>query len=298
MPLDNGIGNSDSASCPAGPQISFPWDIEPPDKWKIQFYYTRIFGGGTEKMNQYSLASDETSEGGGFQYEDCPAVFSGRIGYGALRMAWDTNILIDYAQYGELIWTDENFNPPVPEGRYQEELVALKEIMNLWMLRDIRIRMPFRQIWDAKLRLGSKPKELRERETEQFLKTREIRLWQLEQFQAALACVSLDAEIDAAVEPFGVLPEGSSNDEWDKSLVEEGIATGCHVFLTGDQKLRKRLASAAHDSFVAILSPTELLDFLANAGELSIAKVGQWVLPDTHKFSHIMDAHEGGYPGQ
>ena len=56
---------NDSGSDPqsVGHQISFPWDVEPPDKWKIQFYYTRISNIYTEKMNQYSLASNETSEG-------------------------------------------------------------------------------------------------------------------------------------------------------------------------------------------------------------------------------------------
>jgi hypothetical protein len=274
-------------------QISFPWDVEPPDKWKIQFYYTRF---SDFCVNEYSLASNETSEGGGFEYEDCPKVFSGRKGYGALRLAWDTNILIDYAKYGQLIWADDDFDPPVREERYREKLIALSEIMNLWMLRDIRIRMPFRQIWDAKLRLDNKPEELWEKEVGQFHKTREIRLWQLEQFHAALSCISLDAEIDANVKPFAILPEGSTNDEWDESLLEEAIATGCHVFLTGDRKLKKRLDRMARDSYVAILSPPELLDCLAEANELSLARIGQYVMPDTHKFIHILEAHESGYP--
>jgi hypothetical protein len=170
--------------------------------------------------------------------------------------------------------------------------------MNLWMLRDIRIRMPFRQIRDAKLRLNNKPEELWEKEIEQFRKTQDIRLWQLEQFHAALACISLDAEIDANVEPFATLPEGSSNDDWDKSLLEESIATGCHVFLTGDRKLKKRLDDMARDSFVAILYPTELLDSLTQADEISFAKTGQYLMPDSHKFVHILEAHENGYPGQ
>jgi hypothetical protein len=298
MPPDRGADNSSSDPQLARHQISFPWDVEPLDRWKIQFHYTRFSDMCIEKMNQYSLASNETSEGGGFQYEDCPEVFSGRNGYGALRVAWDTNILIDYAKYGQLIWAEDEFNPSVSEERYQEELIALNEIMNLWMLRDIRIRMPLRQIWDAKLRLDNKPEELWEREIEQFRKTQAIRLWQLEQFHSALSCVSLDAEIDANVEPFAILPDECSNDEWDKSLLEEAIATGCHVFLTGDRKLKKRLDRMARDSYVSILSPTGLLDFLAEADELSFAKFGQYLMPDSHKFIHIMEAHENGYPHQ
>lgn len=298
MPPDTGDDNSGNDPQPARHQISFPWDVEPPDKWKIQFHYTRIPDIRIGRMNQYSLASNETSEGGGFQYEDCPEVFSGRNGYGALRVAWDTNILIDYAKYAQVIWEDCEFNFPAMEEHYQEELIALRETMNLWMLRDIRIRMPSRQIWDAKLRLNNKPKELWEREREKFRKTQAIRLWQLEHFHAALSCISLDAEIDANVEPFAILPDGGGNDDWDKSLLEEAIATGCHVFLTGDRKLKKRLEHMARDSYVAILSPTGLLDSLAEADELSLAKIGQYLMPDSHKFTHIMEAHENGYPGQ
>jgi hypothetical protein len=268
---------------PAGTQLSLSWDTGPPNKWKIQFYYTRMPDPAAIGSNKYSLASNDTSEGGGFRYEACSQIFSGRRGYGALRVAWDTNILIDYAKYGQLMWETDEFDPPIQEDRYREELIALKEFMNLWMLRDIRIRMPFRQIGDAGRRLDDK--------------TCGLRRWQLEQFHVALSCVSLDAEIDASVKPFEALPEESSHDDWDKSLVEEAIATGCHVFLTGDRRLKKRLVRAAGDSFVAILSPTEVLDFLAEAGELSLARIGQEVLPDTHKFTHIIGAHENGYPG-
>ncbi|MGH9446401.1 MAG: hypothetical protein ACRD3O_11845 [Terriglobia bacterium] len=294
MSHEKGVSDSGDNSPLTSHEISLPWDAEPPNKWKIQFYYTRIFA-VAERVNQHSAASNDTSEGGGFQYEDCPDVFLGRGGYGALRIAWDTNILIDYAKYGELMWADDEFNPPVAEERYQEELVALNEIMQLWMLRDIRIRMPFRQIDDAKLRLANKPQEVWDQEIEQFERSQVVRLWQLEQFHAALACVSLDTEIDSNVEAFQTLPEESSNDDWDKSLLEEAIATGCHVFLTGDRKLKKRLSRLAHDSFVVVLSPTDLLDSLAEADELSLAKIGQHVMPDSHKFVHIMDAHETGY---
>lgn len=293
MSLNSGADHSGGDLDPAGDQISLPWDVEPADKWKIQFHYTRISDIG---KNQYSLASAETSEGGGFQYEDCCEVFLGRNGYGPLRLAWDTNILIDYAKYGHLIWADDEFNPPVSGEGYREQLLALSEIMHLWMLRDIRIRMPLRQVSDAKLRLHNKPKKLRRQAIEQFRKEMKVRLWQLEQFHSALACISLDAEIDANVEPFETLSDECSNDDWDRSLFEEAIATGCHVFLTGDRKLKRRLDRMARDSYVAILSPTGLLDSLAKSDELSVAKIGQCVMPDSHKFTHIMEAHQNGYP--
>lgn len=281
MDLDSSTGKPDNDPQPAATQIWLPWDTEPQDKFKIQFHYTKL---SDLAKNEYSQAPNDAPEGGGFEYEDCPKVFSGRTGNGPLRVAWDTNILIDYAKYGQLIWDDDDFNPPIEEGNYLEQLIALYELMNLWMIRDIRIRMPYRQIDDARRRLDEK--------------TLDLRLWQIEQFRAALSCISLDVAIDANVQAFETLPEESSNDDWDKTLVEEAIATGCHVFLTRDRRLKKRNEPIARKSFVVILTPTELLDFLVEADELSLAKYGQYILPDTHKYSHVMDAHENGYPNR
>jgi hypothetical protein len=144
--------------------------------------------------------------------------------------------------------------------------------------------MPLRQIDDARRRLDEK--------------TLGLRIWQIEQFRAALSCVNLGTAIDEHVDAFETLPEESSNDDWDKTLVEEAIATGSHVFLTRDRRLKKRLGPIAHKSFVVVLTPTELLDYLIEANELSLAKYGQYILPDTHKYGHVMDAHEDGYPGR
>jgi len=232
-------------------------------------------------MNLFSAAVDVTSEGGGFQYENCPEIFLGRRGYGPLRIAWDSNILIDYAQYGSLMWEDDEFDPPVTERRYRGELLALCELMNMWMSRDIRIRMPARQTIDASNRLDPE--------------VRELRLWQIQLFQAALRCIDLDADIEANVVPFAPLGRKATNDDWDRSLTEEAIANGCHVFLTGDRKLRKKLADIASDAFIDLFSPSELFDRLSHSGETLFARTGELLMPDNHKWSHVMDAHERGY---
>jgi hypothetical protein len=232
-------------------------------------------------VNPYSLPPEAAISSGGFQYENCPEIFSVTRGCGPLRMAWDTNIFIDYTEFGDLIWESTDFDPQVTGDRYRDQLIALSEIMQLWTLRDIRIRMPSRQINDTRRRLDDKAWELRR--------------WQLEHFQSALSCVSLDTEIDNSVAAFEALPDGSSNDDWDRSLVEEAIATGCHIFLTGDRRLRKRHDRMARNSHIIILPPTELLDCLASAGELSFSNIGQEIMPDTHKFVHVMNAHKIGY---
>lgn len=254
-------------------QLSFLWDITTVER-------PHVIEPGP---NQYSLAPNDESHGGGFNYEERPKIFLGRRGYGPLRIAWDTNILIDYAKYGEHMWEDDQFEPPVEESRYLEVLIALNELMHLWMLRDIRIKMPFRQIDDARRRL----------DPEVWL----LRAWQLEQFHVALSCVDLDKALAEGVRPFETLPEGSSNDDWDQSLVDEAIATGCHVFLTNDRRLKRRADRRARESFLAIVPSSELLDLLAEAGQLSLAAIGRYPLPDSHKWTHVMDAHSGGYPG-
>ncbi len=77
-------------------QLDFPFEVErtPP----------RLVA------NKYSLAPEDDGrlEGGGFFYENCTDVFLGRNGYGPLRIAWDTNILIGYAEFGDLIWGPED----------------------------------------------------------------------------------------------------------------------------------------------------------------------------------------------
>jgi hypothetical protein len=118
--------------------------------------------------NQYSLAPEDDGclEGGGFFYETCPEIFLRRSGYGPLRIAWGTNILIDYAEFGDLIWGPEDdedyeFNPPVSEANYRQELVALYTLVQLWMMRDIRVRAPQRQINDAQRELSESQWEIR-----------------------------------------------------------------------------------------------------------------------------------------
>lgn len=88
-------------------------------------------------------SDDEQTEGGGFLYKNCPELFLGRAGYGPLRVAWDTNVLIDYAEFGDLMWEDDNFGPPISEPYYREELVALDTLIHLWMMRNIRVRSTF-----------------------------------------------------------------------------------------------------------------------------------------------------------
>lgn len=233
------------------------------------------------KPNIYSLAPPdnyECHEGGGFFYEDCPDVFLGRTGYGPLRIAWDTNILIDFASYGRLVWNQDDFNPPINEAKLRSQLVAFATIMHLWMIRDIRIKVPFRQISDARRSLNPSDWQLREQQ---------IRL-----IVSALDCIELDHEITRNVPKVDALPVESTNDDWDRSLVLEAIETGCHVFLTRDNRLVRRLSQIAHASALLITRPTDLLQALDDAQELVFPDT----FPDNHKWVHFFRAAELGQP--
>lgn len=259
---DNGLGIDGD-----GVPLVLPFDVQ-----RIEL---------SPQPNRYSLAptDDEFIEGGGFLYEDCPAVFLGRTGYGPLRMAWDSNILIDYAEFGDLMWDDDDFDPPISEPRYRAELVALNTLVQLWMVRDMRVRAPERQIDDCQRELDEAQWELRFR--------------QLHHFLAALTCIELDREVLENVQPFDTLPRGSRGDDWDASLVLEAVETGCHVFLTRDAGLRRRLSRPAREAFMVIMSPSDLRQALADAGELGFGGDG-FIFPDNHKWLHFMRATKTG----
>jgi hypothetical protein len=243
-------------------QLCFPWGRE--------------YRGRAKAPNRFSLAP-EVVEGGAFEYASCPEVFLERTGVGPLRMAWDTNVLSDYADFGFDIW-EADFDPPVVEPRYRAELVALCDLMSLWMMRDIRIRVPERQINDSARDLD--PVRWEQRKA------------QIQQLQAATACVGLDVDIDEAALGWAPLPMAFDHDGWDESLIDEAIMSGCHVFLTRDGRLLKRALEWA-DARLAVLSPVELLGALERSGNTSFVTFGCHLLPDSHKWVHVMAAHRG-----
>ena len=96
-----------------------------------------------------SLAPRELDDGGCFDYSATPAIFLGRTGFGPLRIAWDTNVLIDWRDFGHLLLSDDE-PPTLPDldPGHEADLVALGTVMTLWMTRDIRIYPLRRQLRD------------------------------------------------------------------------------------------------------------------------------------------------------
>lgn len=92
-----------------------------------------------------------TEDGGlGFCHEALPGLLP--PGYhGPLVVVLDSNILIDLQLHGAALMNDE----PLPEHvardkKYAVDLAALADLLNLWLLRDIRFVVTPRSKTDAK----------------------------------------------------------------------------------------------------------------------------------------------------
>lgn len=232
----------------------------------------------TGKPHPRSQPTPGAEDGGAFWYEACPALFYDRRGAGPLRVALDTAILIDYGTFGGAIWSDQPFAPEIAEGEHRDEVLALAEIMHLWTLRDIRLHVFPRQLDDCKRAMSPSRAALRHR--------------QIEQIGAALYCLGHDTDWVCAAEgeawpgrpSLTSLPDGV-----DRELVADTYEAGCHVFLTRDKQLLRK-EHIVSPLWVRVLSPSQLLADLDAAGECSREQMGHLLLPDSHKYIHVMGA--------
>jgi hypothetical protein len=125
--------------------------------------------------------------GPGFDYADSPYLFGTRRGYGPLHIVWDTNLLIDYFQYGNALW---EFGE-VP-ARANDELEAFQILTPLWVVRDIRFHVLPRVIVDATKQLSPE--------------RRAQRVNAIERFAAALQLVGTDPRSPITRDGLLVLP--------------------------------------------------------------------------------------------
>lgn len=222
------------------------------------------------------------ADGPHFVYESNRALFLGRTGHGPLRIAWDTNLLIDYFQCGRTLW--RGGTAPEDMGSEQaEQLEALQLVMGLWVLRDIRFHVLPSVLRDSK-RKPLPPERRAER----------VRAWR--EFTRALALLGegFDDEpappappILAVRQALAAVPAGN-----DRQLVEEALTEGLHVFMTCDKavlKARPQLAAFG----LLIASPQDLLEHLAAAGALECMFYPEqllWPFPDLQRVTHLMRA--------
>lgn len=224
-----------------------------------------------------SLASSSASDGGSFDYGSGPSLFLGRRGVGPLRVAWDTSILIDWAEYGHILAEDGGNLPDGLEPGYADELLSLGVFMNLpWMTRDIRI-FPLRRQRDDFRRTPSGD-VLTERER------------QLDRIADALwhALPDEDYPKESELEPGHRWELRDIVACTDRRLVEEAIVSGCHIFVCRDRRIIGW--SLQTEAFgMRVLSPTSLIDSLAEAGELNHVFGVDGVACDNHKWQHLFE---------
>ncbi len=190
------------------------------------------------------------TEDGGLGF--CQAALSGLlpIGYhGPLVVALDSNALIDLQQYGSVLLNDDL---PDVEDAYAENLAGLTEILNLWLLRDIRFVVTPRSLTDAK--------KLTQRFLDRRLPAVEgiARSLQFQFGDWTAAAPSHGGGPRARGEETG-LPVGA-----DRELVLEAQAVGAHVFLTRDQLVLDRVSLTG--PVMAIVTPRALAAELLGAG--------------------------------
>jgi hypothetical protein len=217
-------------------------------------------------------------EGPHFVYEHNPTLFLGRHGCGPLRIAWDTNLLIDYFEHGRALW-DGAALPDAVGADYGEELEGLQLVVAVWVLRDIRFIIPHRALSDGKRRLSAERLAQRRRA--------------FDAFAAALTLVEWDDDARPTVVETGIelaldaLPGGA-----DRELVAETVVAGAHVFMTRDAGvLHAREAIGEHGLLLA--SPLDLLEELAAAGALHCLlepRFAYWPVPDLERVTHLINA--------
>lgn len=194
------------------------------------------------------MLHEVTASGGvGFCHEAIPALLP--PGYhGPLVVAFDSNVLIDLQQHGAQLLNAEELG--VSED-YEEELLALGSIVEIWMLRDIRFIVTPRSRTDAK------------RRSERFLASRgpaidALALSLAFQYGDWSTLAPSESSLPVLGSVTGI-PDGA-----DRDLLLEAQSVGAHVFLTRDETVLT--AASVAGPVLRVLRPTELADELIVGG--------------------------------
>ena len=222
-------------------------------------------------------------EGPYFVYEMGPSLFLGRRGRGPLRIAWDTNLLVDYFQYGRALWDGETL-PDLVGGSYGEELAGLQLIMALWVMRDIRFYIPKRALTDGKRALTGQQYEDRRRAFDEFARALSLLEWEESDQREPPPLVLPASVVDRVLR---LLPAGT-----DRELVAEALSSGAHVFMTRDAGVLKTRA-ALRPLGLLVATPLDVLEELAACGALNcLLEPGcaYWPVPDLQRVTHLIRA--------
>lgn len=181
--------------------------------------------------------------GPGFCVLSDPVLFRRADGGDApLLVALDTNVLIDLVSNADAVIGEE----PTPDLAYGRQLAALGDLLEIWMVRDVRFVPLLRSLNDS-ARGPLSPARAR------------VRRRTLDAVAEALSFQTDDWEWDWAAEnlwqpPRSVAPSLIPG-EADRTLVEAATALRCDVFLTRDERV---MAANGHVA-VHLLDPVGLL---------------------------------------
>lgn len=219
-------------------------------------------------------------EGPHFVFETSPTLFSNRTGRGPLRVAWDTNLLIDYFEQGRRLWAGEDLPGEVPTGD-SEELEGLQLLIAMWVVRDIRFQIPDFFLRDSK----SKPLSAERRSQRRHA---------MRHFLAALAFTDEGVEhgrqrTTHATDDYFLqrLPRGN-----DRLMVGDALRSGADVFLTRDAGVLKARA-ALRMLGLLVASPLDVVEELSAAGAMHCLFSPEylyWPMPDQARVAHLVSA--------
>lgn len=194
------------------------------------------------------LHSISDAGGLGFCSSELPSLLP--PGYhGPLVVALDSNILIDFQQYGDALLNDKF--PDVDEG-YKADLYSLSEILNLWLMRDIRFIVTPRSFTDAK------------KATIRFLRSRGPTI---EALAESLSFQFGDWNEPAPSNKRAPKAKGNETglpDGADRDLIIEAQTVGAHVFLTRDQIVLNQARLTGPK--MAVSSPQDITGKFTQAG--------------------------------
>lgn len=203
-----------------------------------------------------------------FCYDAIPILFQGVLSmdHGPLLVALDSSIIIDLQDHGFALFEDER--PAKVSGQYAKDLDALAQILDLWLLRDIRFIVLPRALSDAKKRQLSKKVARKMVSMERIANalTFQLQDWGYEQDRFpddpnVDDAPQLDMDVPSVADS---VPKGA-----DRELVLQAIRTDIDVFLTRDKKVLKAARTIKSD-LLQVLSPSQL-----------------WVILINHKVSHL-----------
>ena len=232
------------------------------------------------RFHPRSLARVNDHEGGAFDYAMTREVFLGRTGIGPLRIGIDTNVLIDYEDFGASIWEAADVAVGLRKGQRRREIEALADLVNLWMIRDIRFHA-----FDEHLKDFKKPPS-RERYARRSAQVSEL-VAALETFNhGSESPYDEDGEVSGDGWPVSIALDCIPG-LMDRVLVTAAIEAGCHVFLTNDRQVLAKAPSIAVYGLTT-MSPSMLMDSLRSTGQTGWTVVGRLLAPDIGKWSSYL----------